>query len=95
MYVKVIEACGHIYSNQTSRFLVQSSRGYKCALIFYNVDSNAIIFQPLETRDGREIIDQILNVITMLISRGCHPKLYRLDNKITKKVENTPPPCFY
>ena len=43
VYVKVTEACEHIYSDQTGQFPVQSSRGYKYILILYDVDSNAII----------------------------------------------------
>ena len=87
MFVKATKACGHIYSDQTGRFLVQSSRGYKYILIFYNLDSNAILWRPLKTREGHEIMDNILEVITMLISRGYHSKLYCLDYKITSKLK--------
>ena len=87
MYWQVTESCGHIYSDQTGRFPVQSSRGYKYVLILYDVDSNAIISRPLKTREGREITDNLLEVITLLISRGYHPKLFRLDNEITNKLK--------
>ena len=38
MYVKVTEVCGHIYSDQTGRFQVQSRCGYKYTLIFYDTN---------------------------------------------------------
>ena len=87
MYVKVTETCGHIYSDQTDRFQVQSSHGYKYILIFYNVGSNAIISCQLKTNDGRGVMDNILNVITLLTAQGYNSKLYQLDNEIRTKLK--------
>ena len=87
MYIKVTEAYGHIYSDQTCQFPVQSSCRYKYILISYDVDSNTIISRPLKTKEGREIIDNLLKVMTLLISQGYHSKLFRLDNEITKKLK--------
>ena len=87
MYVKFTEACGHIYNDQTGQFLVQYSNGYKYLSIFCGVDSNTIILRPLKIRDRCEIMNNILEVITLLISQECHPKFYHLDNKITNNLK--------
>ena len=51
------------------------------------MDSSAIISRPLKTREGHEITDNLLEVITLKISRGYHPKLFSLDNEITNKLK--------
>ena len=84
MYVKCIENTGQVYSDQTGHFPVMSTRGYKYILIFYDVDSNAIISRPLKSKQGKELLENITEVLQLLISRGYHPTLYRLDNEIIK-----------
>ena len=39
-----------IYSDQTGPFPVPSSRGYKYLMVFYDVDSNAILARPIKTK---------------------------------------------
>ena len=53
LYVRCIDTTGKVYSDQTGHFPVISTRGYKYILIFYDVDSNAIIHRPLKSKEGK------------------------------------------
>ena len=86
LYVQCIEATGKVYSDQTGHFPVTSTRGYKYILIFYNVDSNAIIPRPLKSKEGKELLEKISEILQLLISRGYHPTIYRLDNEVSKNA---------
>jgi hypothetical protein len=50
------EPTGQIYMDQTGRFPVQSSRGYKYIIILYDHDSNAILAEPMKSRSDHDMI---------------------------------------
>ena len=52
VYLKVVDLEGKIYTDQTGRFLVTSSKGNKYILVAYHHDSNMIHVEPLKTRKG-------------------------------------------
>ena len=86
MYVEFVDYTGQVYSHQTGNFPVMSTHGFKYILIFYDVDSNAIISRPLKSKKGKELLENITEILQLLISRGYHPTLYRLDNEITQNA---------
>jgi hypothetical protein len=47
VYAKVVTITGQIYSDQTGRFPVLSSRGSKCFMVVYDYDSSAILAEPI------------------------------------------------
>jgi hypothetical protein len=49
VYVKAKEATGQIYTDQTGRFPITSSRGNKYIMILYNYESNDILAEPLKS----------------------------------------------
>ena len=86
LYIRCIEPTGKVYSDQTENFPLTSTRGFKYILIFYDVDSNAIISRPLKSKEGKELLENISEILQLLISRGYHPTIYRLDNEVTKNT---------
>ena len=56
IYVQPVTLTGSIHSDQTGQFPVQSSRGYKYIMVVYHYDSNAIIAEPLRSREGDELL---------------------------------------
>jgi hypothetical protein len=56
VYTKVIEITGQIYSDQTGRFPVISSRGNKYIMVVYDYDSRAILAEPIKNRSERELL---------------------------------------
>jgi hypothetical protein len=55
VYAATIDA-GKIYTDQTGRFLVISSKGNKYIIILYDYDSNAILAQPIKDRTAPELL---------------------------------------
>jgi hypothetical protein len=55
VYAATIEA-GQIYTDQTGRFPVVSSKGNKYIMILYDYDSNAILAQPIKDRTAPELL---------------------------------------
>ena len=50
LFVKVINAENTVYSDQTGRFPIQSSKGNRLLMVFYDVDANASICWSSWTR---------------------------------------------
>jgi hypothetical protein len=55
IYAATIDA-GQIYTDQTGRFPVVSSKGNKYIMVLYDYDSNAILAQPIKDRTAPELL---------------------------------------
>jgi hypothetical protein len=55
VYAATIDA-GQIYTDQTGRFPVASSKGNNYIMILYDYDSNAILEQPIKDRTAPELL---------------------------------------
>jgi hypothetical protein len=55
VYAATIDA-GQIYTDQTGRFPVVSSKGNKCIMILYDYDSNAILSPPIKDITSPELL---------------------------------------
>jgi hypothetical protein len=83
MYAATIDA-GQIYTDQTGRFPVVSSRGNKNIMILYDYDSSAILAQPIKDRIAPELLKAFQVMEQKLVARGLKPKLMKLDNDASK-----------
>jgi hypothetical protein len=86
VYAATIDA-GQIYTDQTGRFPVVSSKGNKYIMILYDYDSNAILAQPIKDRTDPELLRAFQDVEQELVSRGLKPKLMKLDNEASKLLK--------
>ena len=50
-YLQTVEFTGKVSTDQTGRFPVTSSRGSKYLMVLYNHNSNAILAEPLTSRN--------------------------------------------
>ena len=71
----------HIYSDQTRKFLVQSTRGHNYIMVIYDYDTNSIHAEPLKNRATTELTKAYTKIHQLLQSIGCAPKLHTLDNE--------------
>ena len=55
VFFKTVDLVGEIYTDQTGRFPVTSSKGNKYSLVAYHFDSNTIHAEPLKTRPGLDL----------------------------------------
>jgi hypothetical protein len=82
-----ITETGKIYTDQTGRFPVTSSRGNKYILVLYNYDTNAILTEPLKNRTGNEILRAYQKLHTYLTNRGFKPRTHWLDNEASDALK--------
>jgi hypothetical protein len=86
IYAATIDA-GQIYTDQTGRFPVVSSKGNKYIMILYDYDSNAILAQPIKDRTAHELLRAFQVMEQEVIARGLKPKLMKLDNEASKLLK--------
>jgi hypothetical protein len=80
-------AAGQIYTDQTGRFTVVSSKGSKYIMILYDYDSNAILAKPIKDRTAPELLRAFQIMEQELVARGLKPKLMKLDNEASKLLK--------
>jgi hypothetical protein len=83
VYAATIDA-GQIYTDQTGRFPVVSSKGNKYIMLLYDYDSNSILAQPIKDRTAPELLKAFQVMEGELVARGLKPKLMKLDNEASK-----------
>ena len=88
VFLTLAEVEGQLFTDQTGRFPVTSSRGNNYIVIFYVVDANYIKSYPIKSRHRTELIRAYDDVYSFLRTRGYRPQLHKLDNETSKDVEN-------
>lgn len=63
------------------KFSYTSSRGYKYLVLLYNYDSNAIVLEPIKTRQSKEFIDAFKICEWDISSNNQSTNSYILDNE--------------
>jgi hypothetical protein len=86
VYAATIDA-GQIYTDQTGRFTVVSSKGNKYIIILYDYDINAILAQPIKDRTALELLKAFQVMEQELVARGLKPKLMKLENDASKLLK--------
>jgi hypothetical protein len=76
-----IEDAGHIYTDQTGRFLVISSRGNVSIMVLYEYDGNTIMAEPIKNNKAAELLRSFQVMEQNMTSRGLKPKLMIFDNE--------------
>jgi hypothetical protein len=80
-------AAGQIYTDQTGRFTVVSSKSNKYIMILYDYDSNVILEQPIKDRKAPEFLKAFQVMEQELVASGLKPKLMKLDNEASKLLK--------
>jgi hypothetical protein len=86
VYAATIDA-GQIYTDQTGRFPVVSSKGNKYIMILYDYEKNAILAQPIKDRTSPELLKAFQIMEQELVAHGLKPKLMKLDNEASKLLK--------
>jgi hypothetical protein len=87
VYAATIDA-GQLYTDQTGRLPVVSSKGNKYIMILYDYDSNAILAQPIKDRTTPELLKAFQCMEQELVARGLKPKLMKLDNEASTLLKD-------
>ena len=75
------------YFDLTGQFPYVSTRGYKYIFILYDYDSNAILSEPLKTRNAGEIKNAWLKLHFTLSDCGIKPSTYIMDNEAANEIK--------
>ena len=75
------------YADLTGQFPHKSSRGNQYLFVLYNYDTNAILFEPLKTRQSNEITNAYDKCYAKLAKNLTAPKLYILDNECSADLK--------
>ena len=89
MFVKVINAENTVYSDQTGRFPIQSSKGNRLLMVFYDVDANYIDVDPMRDHKPNSMIKSyqaLWNRVTR--HRKEKPTMHILDNEASDEFKN-------
>jgi hypothetical protein len=87
VYAKVVTITGQIYSDQTGRFPVTSSKGNKYIMIVYDYDSAAILAEPIKNRTKSKLLRAYSKLHQYLTDRGLKPQLQKLDNECSEALK--------
>ena len=87
LFLKVTECSSKIYTDQTGRFPITSSSGYKYIMIAYDYDSNNILAEPIKSRTSLHIKNAYQTISKLLCSRGLTPRTHVLDNECSKVLK--------
>ena len=75
------------YFDLTDQFPYVSTRGYKYIFIHYDYDSNAILAEPLKTRNASEIKNAWEKLHLTLSTCGITPSTYIIDNEAATEIK--------
>ena len=87
VYTKLVDVTGKIFTDQTGRFPVVSSKGHKYDIVLYDYDSNAILAEPLKSRNQQELVRAYSTLHKYLTDRGLKPRLQKLDNECPEALK--------
>ena len=87
VFITLSNIDGKMYSDQTGRFPLPSSRGNKYAVIVYVYDANAILSYTIKNWSTGELLRVFLLVYAKLQTAGFKPQLHKLDNESFTTLE--------
>ncbi|KAL7474759.1 hypothetical protein ACHAW6_005919, partial [Cyclotella cf. meneghiniana] len=87
LYTTVYDVRETTFSDQTGRFPTQSQRGNKYVMVMVEIDSNAILLEPMKSRQDREMIRAYDALTHRLLRAGIQPKKHVLDNEISSNMK--------
>ncbi len=77
-----------MFSNQTGQFPTCFQQGNKYIMVMAEIDSNAILVEPMKSRKDEEMIRAYNALLLQLKRAGIVPKKHVLDNKVSDNIKN-------
>jgi len=77
-----------MFFDQTGQFPTRSQRGNKYIMVMVEIDSNAILVEPMKSHKDDEMIRTYNALLLRLKRAGIVPKKHVLDNKVSEKMKN-------
>jgi hypothetical protein len=77
-----------MFSDQTGQFPMRSQRGNKYIMVMVEINSNAILVEPMKSREDEEMICAYNALLPRLKQAGIVPKKHILDNEVSENMKN-------
>ncbi len=77
-----------MFSDQTGQFPMRSQQGNKYIMVMVEIDSNAILVEPMKSHKDEEIIRTYNALLLRLKQAGIVPKKHVLDNEVSENMKN-------
>jgi hypothetical protein len=87
IFVKTYDTRETSFSDQTGQFPKQSKRGHKYIMVLVEIDSNAILVEPIKSRKDAEMIRAYDVLVQRLQQANIHPRKHILDNEISENMK--------
>lgn len=87
VYMKVYDTRETSFSDQTGRFPTRSQRGNKYIMVMVEMDSNAILVEPMTSRKDKEMQRAYRTLMLRLKRAGIVPKKHVIDNEVSEQMK--------
>ena len=77
-----------LYSNQTGQFLKRSLCHNRYIMVMVEINSNAILVDPMKSRKDKEMKRAYEHLLLRLKRAGIQPKKHMLDNQVSDSMKN-------
>ena len=77
-----------VFSDQTGQFPTRSQRGSKYLMVMVEIDSNAILVEPLKSRTDLELERAYIAMMLRLKRYGIEPRKHILDNEVSEAMRD-------
>ena len=87
VYTKVYDIRNTTFSDQTGQFPTRSRKGNKYIMVMVEIDSNAILVEPINSRKDPELERAYRAMMERLKKAGIIPKKHILVNKVSEAMK--------
>jgi hypothetical protein len=88
IYISTYKVHETTFSNQTGQFLTCSKSGNKYIMIMVEINSSAILVEPMKSQKDAEMIQAYNALLLCLQQAGIVPKKHVMDNKVSENMKN-------
>ena len=80
IYTNIYEVINTVFSDQTEQFPTRSQRGNKYIMVMVEINSNAILVEPIKSFNDAELMRAYQKMMLRLRRAGIIPNKHILDN---------------
>ena len=87
VYTSVCEVRNTVFSDQTGQSPTRSQQGNKYIMVMLEIDSNAILVEPINNRKDEELTRAYISMMLRLRRAGIIPKIHILENEVSEALK--------
>ena len=88
IYIATYDVHETTCSDQTGKFPTRSKQGNKYIMIMVEIDSSAILVEPMKSRKDAKMIQAYNTLLQQLQRAGISPKEHAMYNKVSETMKN-------